>query len=209
MNIYRKSLKFMVGALIAGVIVSACGGGSDDPYAPSEISKEHQGLSVSELKAIASDISYKELIGHPGEGIFFDITNPKLMENIEKHTGTLTYSQGFVEVVYPSKDKSRVTIWLCPQSENTDASEDDDVEEFNCREAVFLLYGVNRGPALTKADVVEVAGVIVGGQKKETNRGSQDRVLFTGNSTTYHPKVSVIKAERLGVSDWQPDMKKR
>ena len=210
-------LKVLFSVLIMSLILSACGGGSDDPYAPSEISKEHQGLSLSELESMASDISYNELIDHPGEGVFFDITNPKLMENIEKHTGTLIYSQGFIEVVYPSKDKSRVTIWLCPKSEYTDDSEDKDpslislfdVEEFNCRESVFLLYDVNRGPALTKGDVVEVAGVIVGGQKKETNRGSQDRVLAIGNSTTYHPKVSVIKVERLGVSEWESSMRDR
>ena len=170
----------MVGALIAGVVISACGGGSDDPYAPSEISKEHQGLSVSELKAIASDISYKELIGHPGEGIFFDVRNRSIIDNVEKHDGTLIYWEGFIEVVFPSKDKSRETIWLCPTMEQPPdessvvivrvAQTTDD--RFNCKESLFLLYDVNRGPALTKGDVVQVAGVIVGGQKKSTVMGS-------------------------------------
>ncbi|RTZ82472.1 MAG: hypothetical protein DSY96_09785, partial [SAR324 cluster bacterium] len=79
----------IVSGFIVGLLLSGCGGGSDDPYTPREISKEHQGLSLSELKSMASDISYYELIGHPGEGIVFDVSNRRLIENVEKHDGTL------------------------------------------------------------------------------------------------------------------------
>ena len=69
--------------LIIGLLLSACGGGGDDdPYAPSEISKEHEGLSLSELESIASDISYYELLGHPGEGIFFDVSNRSIIDMV-------------------------------------------------------------------------------------------------------------------------------
>ena len=199
--------------LIVGLLLSACGGGSDDPYAPSEISKEHQGLSLSELKSMASDISYNELIGHPGEGIFFDLQNPRIIENIEMHNGTLIHSEGFVEAIYPSEDKSRLTVWICPKSELTDASvygrkdapsaDEESVEEFNCRESLFLLYDLNRGPNLSEGDVMEFAGTIVGGQKKT----SRLDMAGSGSSKGYHPKVSVIKAVNLGVSDWEPSMK--
>ena len=209
MGLCRQVLKIIVTTLIAGLIISACGSGeSDDPYAPREISKEHEGLSLSELEAIASDISYNELIGHPGEGIFFDVRNRSIIDNVEKHDGTLIYWEGFIEVVFPSKDKSRETIWLCPTMEQPPdessvvivrvAQTTDD--RFNCKESLFLLYDVNRGPALTKGDVVQVAGVIVGGQKKSTVMGSS----LSDQSISYHPTVSVIKVKRLGVSEWQP-----
>jgi len=195
--------------LLIGLLLSGCGGGgSDDPYEPREISKEHQGLSLSELESMASDISYYELIGHPGEGIFFNVSNPTIVENVEKHDGTLVYSHGFIEVVYPSKDKSRVTMWLCPTMEGPPNESSVVIvrvkqttdDRFDCRESLFLLYYVNRGPALTKGDVVELAGVIVGGQRKSTTIGS----TISDHAVSYHPSVSVIKVKRLGVSEWEP-----
>ena len=207
MRFWKNSLKIIAGTLIVGSMISSCGGGSD-LYAPRDISKEHEGLSLSELKSIASDISYYELIGHPGEGIFFDVSNISIIDNLEKHDGMLIYWEGFIEAVFPSKDKSRVTIWLCPTMEEPPdessvvivrvAQTTDD--RFNCKESLFLLYELNRGPTLTKGDVVEVAGVIVGGQKKGTTIGSN----LDNRSISYHPTVSVIKVERVGVSEWQP-----
>ena len=203
-----KVLMIIVSGFIVGLLLSSCGGGGgdEDKLTPQEISKEHLGLSLNELKSMASDISYNELIGHPGEGMFLDPANPRIVENVKKHTGTLIYSRGFTEVVYPSKDKSRVTIWLCPTTEEPKSSivvvrvKQTTEDLFNCKESLFLLYDVNRGPALTKGDVVEVAGVVVGGQKKSTVMGSS----LSNQSISYHPTVSVIKVERLGVSEWEP-----
>ena len=209
-----KFSTILFSALIIGAALSACGGGeSDDPYAPKEILKEHQGLTLSQLKSMSSDITYDELIGHPGKGMFFDPSNPKLIGNIEKHNGTLLYSEGFVEVIFPSSDTSRITVWVCPKSEYTDASqygrkdapsaEEDEVEEFNCREAAFLLYNLSRGPNLTRGDVIGFSGIVAGGQVKTSKADMAGR----GGFRSYHPKVSVTKAVSLGVTDWEPPMK--
>ena len=97
MEFCKQSLKIIAAAFIAGSIISACGrGGSDDSYAPREISKEHEGLSLSKLKSIASDISYYEIIGHPGIGTFFDMNNPKISENITIPYFLLMLDTGFV-----------------------------------------------------------------------------------------------------------------
>ena len=198
MEFCKQSLKIIAAALIAGSIISSCGGGdSDDPYAPREISKEHEGLSLSELKSIASDISYYEIIGHPGIGTFFDMNNPKISENIEKHTGTLIYSQGFIHQIFSSEDESRRSVWFCPKVEYT--SEKSTKEEFNCREALFLLYDLDRGPSLSVGDVVELAGIVTGAQKRGKVSSGPAGSRKTYN---YHPAVSVIKANYLGVSDW-------
>lgn len=208
-----KFLKILVSGLVIGSVVAACGGGDDDnPYVPKEIAVEHEGLTLDELKSITSGILYNELIGHPGEGMIFDPSNPIIVENIEEHNGTLVHSEGFIEEVFPSTDPSRITAWICPKSEYTDASknrrkdapsaEDDDVEEFNCREAVFLLYYLSRGPNLARGDVLEFSGIITGGQVKSSKADGR-----AGAFRSYHPKVSVIKAESLGVTDWIPPMK--
>jgi len=193
--------------LIGGLLLSGCGGGGgdEDNLTPKEILKEHQGLTLSELKSMASDISYSELIGHPGEGMFFDTRNPVIIENIEKHAGTLIYSQGIVVEIDPREDESHITAWLCPKGENTTsvnqrAQSSDD--SFICLQRLLLLYDVNRGPALTKGDVLEVVGIIVSGYKGTTGRVLSD---VGGRAFSYHPTVSVIKVAQLGVSEWKPN----
>ena len=201
----KISIIVSIGLLI-GVIVSGCGGNGADEnqLAPKEISKEHQGLSLNELKSMASGISYEDLIGHPGEGMFFDTRNPKIIENVEKHAGTLIYAEGILVEIDPTENESHVTAWLCPTGENTatvnlrDQSSD---EAFSCLQRMLLLYDVNSGPTLTKGGVVEVIGTIVSGYKGTTFKiTGHDR----SRSFSYHPTVSVIKVAQVRVSEWEP-----
>jgi len=180
--------------LIIGVVLSACGGNdSIDSFVPREISKEHQGLSLNQLESMASNITYDELSGHPGKGIFFDRNNPKINDNIEKHTGTLFHYIGQVGAIYPSEDQLRYSLWVCPVYDRRDESSQTTSDtDYNCRESVFLLYDPTRGPDLSEGDVIEFAGILTSGARKEVIR---DRSWSKGGLFTYHPTISVIKAD--------------
>jgi len=190
-----KFIATIVCGLIIGLVVVACGGGdSSDSFTPREISKEHQGLSLKQLKSMSSDITFDELSGHPGEGIFFDRNNPQIKDNIEEHIDTLLYYVGQVGSIYPSEDKSRYSLWICPKhsdqpDELSEATSDTD---YNCRESVFLLYDPTRGPELSEGDVIEIAGILASSARKEVIK---DRSWSKSGIFTYHPTISVIKAK--------------
>ena len=190
-----KFISTIVGGLIIGLVVVACGGGdSSDRFAPRAISEEHQGLSLKQLESMSSGISFDELIGHPGEGIFFDRNNPRIKDNIEEHIDTLLHYVGQVDLIYPSQDKSRYSLWLCPKhgDESDELSETTSDTDYNCRESVFLLYDPTRGPELSEGDVIEVVGILTSSARKDSpdeNRGQRGHGNFS-----YHPTVSVIKA---------------
>ena len=184
--------------LIIGLCLSGCGGGdSNDLFTPREISKEHQGLSLNQLESMASDISYDELSGHPGKGIFFDRNNPRIKDNIEKHTDTLLHYIGQVETIYPSEDKSRFSLWVCPKyhdkpDESSETGSESAVTDYDCSESVFLLYDPTRGPGLSAGDVIEFSGILTSSARKEV---ITDRSWSKSKFFTYHPTISVIKAK--------------
>ena len=190
-----KFISTIVGGLIIGLVVGACGGGdSSDSFTPSEISKEHQGLSLKQLESMSSDITFDELSGHPGEGIFFDRNNPQIKDNIEEHIDTLLYYVGQVGSIYPSEDKSRYSLWICPKHRDQPdgASETTSDTDYNCRESLFLLYDPARGPELSEGDVIEIAGILTSSARKEV---ITDRSWSKSGIFTYHPTISVIKAK--------------
>jgi hypothetical protein len=179
--------------LVAGLLIG-CGGGDDtNALAPHDIDASHQNLSVGELKAIASDKSYNELIGHPGEGIFFDVRNPSIIENVEKHNGTLVYYVGQVEEFHGTEGATTSTVWICLASEAE--TEDVDASEYDCSRRIFLLYDETRGPVVSEGDVIEVAGIVVGGRKMTDRRSYANAGAGSIIYYSYHPTISVIKAK--------------
>ena len=191
-----KFISTIVFGLIIGLLFAACGGSdSSDSFTPREISKEHQGLSLKQLKSMSSDITYDELSGHPGEGIFFDRNNPKIRDTIEKHIDTLLHYIGQVGLIYPSEDKSRYSLWICPKhsDEPDGSSETTSDTDYNCRESVFLLYDPTRGPELSEGDVIEFAGILTSSARKDV--WSEKRGQRGHGNFSYHPTVSVIKAK--------------
>ena len=191
----KLTISFLLPAVFMLLLVVACGGGdSSDSFTPREIAKEHQGLSLKQLESMSSDITYDELIGHPGEGIFFDRNNPKIKDNIEKHIDTLLHYIGQVDLIYPSEDKSRYSLWICPKHRDQpdEFSETTSDTDYNCRESVFLLYDPTRGPELSEGDVIGIAGILTSSVRKDVWGISRQR----GNGIfSYHPTVSVIKAQ--------------
>jgi len=145
------------------------------------------------LKAIASDKSYNELIGHPGEGIFFDVRNPSIRENVEQHYLTSVYYVGQVEEFHGTEGATTSTVWICLASEAE--AEDVDASEYDCSRRIFLLYDQTRGPVVSEGDVIEVAGIVVGGRKMTDRRSYANAGAGSIIYYSYHPTVSVIKAE--------------
>jgi len=180
-------------AVMGGLLIGCGGGGEKNALAPHDIDAAHRNLSIDELRAIASDKSYNELIGHPGKGIFFDVRNPSIIENVEKHDGTLVYYVGQVEEFHGTEGATTSTVWIClPSEADTEAV---DEFEYDCSQRIFLLYDKTRGPNVSEGDVLEVAGIVVGGRKMTDRRSYANDGAGSIIYYSYHPTVSVIKAE--------------
>ena len=188
-----KSLILRSLLAVMAVLLIGCGGGDKkNALAPHDIDDSHQNLSVAELKAIASDKSYNDLIGHPGKGIFFDVRNPSIIENVEKHNGTLVHYIGQVEEFHATEGAITSTVWICLQSE--EQAEEDDGSEYDCSRRIFLLYDETRGPDVAEGELIELAGIVVGGRKMTDRRSYANAGAGSIIYYSYHPTVSVIKA---------------
>ena len=196
---------------IISLLIFACGGGGSVVLGPEKIPSQYEGLSMGELAAQSSDISHQDIIGTTSEGEYTGGDNTEIAANILKHKGTLLHDIGVIETVYPSSKEGVFTLWFCSLGEgdqtlsgnvenggsftgSADTSSDD------CDDPLFLLYDRDRGPELKTGDIIEVAGVIVGSQKKAGPRMmGQDNSSISGTTRLQHkvflkPSISVIKA---------------
>ena len=186
--------------LVATISVSvlACGGddGGSIVLGPEEISAEYIGLSMADLANKSSDITHKNLVGSTTQGVYKGGNNPEIIENVMKHEGTLLHGRGVIEAIYPSSQAGTFTFWFCSlerEGATFSSRAGTDVRADVCVDPLFLLYNLERGPELSKGNIIEFAGVVVGTQKKQGSRieGIETYALFI------NPSVSVIKAELI------------
>ena len=206
-----KILIICMSMLMMSIVLSGCGSDLEDvtsnpSYAnihipkrsisggmvlkPDEIPKEYQGLSMSELREKSSNMSYAELIGSTKSDSGSTIT-PTDASVILNHVGTLLHYHVALEEIYPSSQEGVFTMWACSvvEAEEVSSIATQLVGE-HCIDPVFLLYDLTRGPTLSKEDIVEIAGIVVGSRKK---KGTGFKTSMTpGEFVT--PEISVIKA---------------
>ena len=191
---------------VIGLSIFACGGGDGGAVVlgPEKIPSQYEGLSMGDLAAQSSDITHEEIIGTTSEGEYTGGDNKEIAANILKHSGTLLHDTGVIETVYPSSKEGVFTLWLCSLGEGDTTLSGDvenrasftgsaDTSSDDCDDPLFLLYDLDRGPEPKTGDIIEVAGVIVGSQKKAGPR------TLGGSTWLQHkvflkPSISVIKA---------------
>ena len=206
-----KILVIYMSILMMSIVLSGCGSDREDVgdgaslgrihipksavsggvvLKPDEIPKEYQGLSMSELREKSSNMSYAELIGSTKSDSGSTIT-PTDASVILNHVGTLLHYHVALEEIYPSSQEGVFTMWACSvvEAEEVSSIATQLVGE-HCIDPVFLLYDLTRGPTLSKEDIVEIAGIVVGSRKK---KGTGFKTSMTpGEFVT--PEISVIKA---------------
>jgi len=177
-------------SIVIAAVLTACGGGSSTVVlAPRPIPSEYQGLSMEQLKSKSSDLSYQDILGNPSTGE----SDPNIADNIMKQEGSLFFSNGIIEKVYPSSQEGVFTLWFCSSGGVANFSFESDSE---CVDPLFLLYELDRGPELKKGNLIDVSGTVVGNRTR-TGTGVGGHV----SESMYRfvaPSISVIKAELLG-----------
>ena len=191
----------LIYALMATLITAsmfACGGGGSGSIVlgPQEIPTEYADLSMGDLENRSSDITHKELIGSTKQGVYKGGNNPEIIENVMNHEGTLRHMRIFLLQNNVRTHEGTFTFWFCSlerEGATFSSRAGTDVRADVCVDPLFLLYNLDRGPELSKGDVIEFAGVVVGTQKKQGSRieGIETYALFI------NPSVSVIKAELI------------
>ena len=200
--------------IIISLLIFACGGGNGGEapvvlFVPEKIPSQYKGLSMGELAAQSSDISHEDMIGTISEGEYTGTTSEgaftaeaieDITANILEYKGTLLHDIGVIETVYPSSKEGVFTLWFCSLGEgdqelkiSSELRKDND-----CDDPLFLLYDLDRGPELKTGDIIEVAGVIVGSQRKTAPTISWNIIWTTQG---YYPTISVIKAAMTNQED--------
>ena len=206
-----KILVIYMSILMMSIVLSGCGSDREDVgdgasigrihipksavsggvvLKPDEIPKEYQGLSMSELREKSSNMSYAELIGSTKSDSGSTIT-PTDASVILNHVGTLLHYHVALEEIYPSSQEGVFTMWACSVVEAEEVSSiAPQLVGAHCIDPVFLLYDLTRGPTLSKKDIVEIAGIVVGSRKKNGT------VFKTGDKPGgfVAPEISVRKA---------------
>ena len=174
-------------SIAVAAVLTACGGGSSTAVlAPKPIPSEYQGLPMEQLKLKSSDLSYQDILGNPSTGE----SDPNIADNIMKHEGSLFFSNGIIEKVYPSSQEGVFTLRFCSSGGVANFSFETNSE---CVDPLFLLYDLDRGPELKKGDLIDVSGTVVGNRTRSGSGlsmpdGSQTNTFIT-------PSISVIRAE--------------
>ena len=111
-------LKIVSVVVFVGLLTGCSGSESKSTtLRPNPIPSEYKGLSIEALSEQASKMSYKDIIGETGRGAYTSGNDPKIVENISNHEGTLMFASGWVEKIFPSSTEGVFTIWLCSLDE--------------------------------------------------------------------------------------------
>lgn len=192
-----KLILLTIISLFAATIITACGGDNGESpissLAPRPIPSMYKDLSMDELELKSSDIDYSDILGTSNGEVYKGGDDPRIADNILKHEGTLIFTNGIIETVYPSSTEGLFTLWFCSSEKAVKFSSIGTVPltGAQCIDPLFLLYDLTRGPELLEGDIVNVVGIVVGYRERMTSGGVL-RTLITNN---FRPTISVIKAE--------------
>ena len=179
--------------------------------APKPVPTQYEGMSIEQLEGASTTLTYMEILGKEvdkvyagqeesgalvgedvpakrGTGSNFD---PSIVDNIMEYEGTLVFSKGHIETIYPSSQEGIFTMWFCSIAEV--AVGFSSRSGTDCVDPLFLLYSLERGPELREGDLVQVASIIVGSREYSFRRnisgGDRGRWIV--------PSVSVVKAKLI------------
>ena len=179
--------------------------------APKPVPTQYEGMLIEQLEESSTPLTYAEILGKevdkvyagqeessfsigedvpakPGTSSNFD---PAIVDNIMEHEGTLVFSKGYIETIYPSSQEGIFTMWFCSIAELVVGFSSRSGTD--CVDPLFLLYSLDRGPELREGDLVQVASIIVG-----TREYSFRRNISGGDRSRWIvPSVSVVKAKLI------------